>query len=354
MLKGSEVKDVSIQSLTFFLGGTDDQKTKFINIRLSTGIETNDVIAQCEKTGDSIHCPLSSPITLKKQDIVYWYLNANIDIAEDHSFTLDAGGINVGGQYDTKNKNQNTKFAFIAYAKSPITGEPGNFNVWETKKDQTIKLGSDSQTLYEFQVKAENGEVAMTDVVLSSEFLEGSGQLPEQFISCADPKLRNQLFDGMLELYDGTKLIATSEDYSQTYTKFNIKNPILIKPNTEKKFTIKANMQSGGVGAQCSFSVIPSILANSGSFSTQESNYITTIKATDASFRYASWTCYNGEKQNEGGTSSCKSQTLWKQYAETFCQNKCSPETGKCGVNNYSNSEQCDDAPSGCGNGIKE
>lgn len=75
---------------------------------------------------------------------------------------------------------------------------------------------------------------------------------------------------------------------------------------------------------------------------------------SDVFFRYASWTCYNGEKQNEGGASSCKPQTLWKQYAETFCQNKCSPETGKCGVNSYSNSEQCIDAPSGCGNGIKE
>ena len=303
---------------------------------------------------DSIHCPLSSPITLKKQDIAYWYLNANVDIAEDHSFTLDVGGVNVGGKYDTKNKNQNTKFAITAYAKSPLTGEPGNFNVWETKKDHTIKLGSGSQTLYEFQVKAENGEVAMTDVVLSSEFLEGGGKIPEDFISCADPRLRNQLFDGMLELYDGTKLIATSEDYSQTYTKFDIKTPILIKQNTEKKFTIKANMQSSGLGTQCSFSVTPNILANSGSLSTHELNYITNIKGTDSSqFRFSSWTCYNGEKQEQGGSSSCKSTDTWRKYAEDFCAQKCSPETGKCGVNSFSNSEPCGQTTT-CGNSIVE
>ena len=29
-------------------------------------------------------------------------------------------------------------------------------------------------------------------------------------------------------------------------------------------------------------------------------------------------------------------------------------KNGRVVVNNYSNSEQCDDAPSGCGNGIKE
>ena len=184
--------------------------------------------------------------------------------------------------------------------------------------------------------------------------MESLGQSPEQFISCADPRLRNQLFYGVLELYDGSQLIATSEDYAQTYTKFDIKNPILIKSNTEKKFTVKANMQSNGLGTQCSFSVIPNILGNTGSFSTHESNYITTIKGTDASqFRFSSWTCYNGEKQDNGGSSSCKSTDMWRKYAEDFCAQKCSPETGKCGVNSFSNSEPCGQTTI-CGNGIVE
>lgn len=60
-----------------------------------------------------------------------------------------------------------------------------------------------------------------------------------------------------------------------------------------------------------------------------------------AQYRFSSWTCYDGTKQENKNITSCKPRDLWRKYADDFCQNKCSKETGKCGVNNFSISEAC-------------
>lgn len=42
-------------------------------------------------------------------------------------------------------------------------------------------------------------------------------------------------------------------------------------------------------------------------------------------FRFASWECYNGEKQENDSISSCKSESDWREDAEDYCKNKCAP-----------------------------
>jgi len=66
-------------------------------------------------------------------------------------------------------------------------------------------------------------------------------------------------------------------------------------------------------------------------------------------FRYAKWECYDGESESKGEESSCKPSELWQSYAEEFCVDKCSEETGKCGVNSFSVGGEClDDEISKC------
>jgi cysteine-rich repeat protein len=51
---------------------------------------------------------------------------------------------------------------------------------------------------------------------------------------------------------------------------------------------------------------------------------------------------------------SCTDSDTWRSFAETSCANKCSKETGKCGVNSFSTSaEPCGQATI-CGNGKVE
>jgi len=58
-------------------------------------------------------------------------------------------------------------------------------------------------------------------------------------------------------------------------------------------------------------------------------------------FKYAYWECYNGEEQNQGGETSCKSSVTWQDYAEQFCKGKCNADNSKCGVNSFSITTEC-------------
>ena len=58
-------------------------------------------------------------------------------------------------------------------------------------------------------------------------------------------------------------------------------------------------------------------------------------------FKYAYWECYNGEKQNQGGETSCKTSVTWQDYAEQFCLGKCNVDNSKCGVNSFSVTVEC-------------
>ena len=59
------------------------------------------------------------------------------------------------------------------------------------------------------------------------------------------------------------------------------------------------------------------------------------------SFRNSEWECYDGFNEIQGGPTSCKSNEVWKSYAEEACANRCSKETGKCGVNSFKVENVC-------------
>ncbi|NMC35589.1 hypothetical protein GYA49_00940, partial [Candidatus Beckwithbacteria bacterium] len=57
-------------------------------------------------------------------------------------------------------------------------------------------------------------------------------------------------------------------------------------------------------------------------------------------YRYMTYQCYGYDKVTEGGSTSCKSSSTWKEYAEKYCADKPNPEC--------SNSEPIDqNCPSG-------
>ena len=76
-------------------------------------------------------------------------------------------------------------------------------------------------------------------------------------------------------------------------------------------------------------------------------------------FRHARWECYDGTGgggattvNEETGEESCKSSEFWQEEAIVFCENRCSEETGKCGVNSFSVGGECfdDEIENGEGN----
>ena len=77
------------------------------------------------------------------------------------------------------------------------------------------------------------------------------------------------------------------------------------------------------------------------------------IISSEVGFRRANWDCYNGDNKSYSDTASCTEEKTWRAFSETSCQNKCSIETGKCGVNSFSVSESCEQATV-CGNGTME
>ncbi len=58
-------------------------------------------------------------------------------------------------------------------------------------------------------------------------------------------------------------------------------------------------------------------------------------------FRNAKWECYDGKTDEVGGETSCKSSETWASYAKKSCDNHCSPDSGKCGVNSFSVGNEC-------------
>lgn len=79
-------------------------------------------------------------------------------------------------------------------------------------------------------------------------------------------------------------------------------------------------------------------------FAEQEKVIIDYILGSDAevtAYRFASWECYDGTREDHSDVSSCKLSSTWMEYAQTFCQNRCSATSGKCGVNNYALSNEC-------------
>ncbi len=62
---------------------------------------------------------------------------------------------------------------------------------------------------------------------------------------------------------------------------------------------------------------------------------------SSTSYRNAYWQCYDGHQEEQGGSTSCKPSETWKKYAEESCVNKCSKETGKCGVNTFKVWNEC-------------
>jgi len=57
-------------------------------------------------------------------------------------------------------------------------------------------------------------------------------------------------------------------------------------------------------------------------------------------FVSARWECYDGtvESRSDG---LCRSYEHWSELSRKFCENRCSIETGKCGVNTFSVSDEC-------------
>lgn len=66
-----------------------------------------------------------------------------------------------------------------------------------------------------------------------------------------------------------------------------------------------------------------------------------TTQVSETWFRNAYWQCYDGKESYEGGETSCKPYSLWKKYALSSCENLCSGETGKCGVNSFALTNTC-------------
>jgi len=58
-------------------------------------------------------------------------------------------------------------------------------------------------------------------------------------------------------------------------------------------------------------------------------------------YRYSYWACQDGYKEVHEDPTSCKSSDTWQKYAEQSCINRCSTQTGKCGINSFSVSNEC-------------
>jgi hypothetical protein len=64
-------------------------------------------------------------------------------------------------------------------------------------------------------------------------------------------------------------------------------------------------------------------------------------KQPEKGYRYAYWECLNGEVEKQGSLNSCKTPEIWKGYALDFCENKCTDDNKKCGVNIFGLLEEC-------------
>jgi len=58
-------------------------------------------------------------------------------------------------------------------------------------------------------------------------------------------------------------------------------------------------------------------------------------------FRFAKWECYDGSQQESQKEADCKKVSEWRQTAEMFCKEACSPESSKCGINSFAVMRDC-------------
>ncbi|MBI1936449.1 hypothetical protein HYS31_08530 [Candidatus Woesearchaeota archaeon] len=63
-------------------------------------------------------------------------------------------------------------------------------------------------------------------------------------------------------------------------------------------------------------------------------------KGPGRKYRSAEWECYDGVNEVKG-ESSCKTYEEWTSVARSSCDGHCSKESGKCGVNSFSISDEC-------------
>jgi len=79
--------------------------------------------------------------------------------------------------------------------------------------------------------------------------------------------------------------------------------------------------------------------------------------AAKTNYRNAYWQCISGKEYKEGGESSCKPESLWRQYAEESCKKECNTDSNstdvsgyeKCGLKSFSVSNECSDNELTCG-----
>lgn len=94
ILQASEIEDSVINEISFILKNTDDKKMQTVDAFLAKGITTDEIIASCQRKKNIIRCPLSTPMVLKKQEVVYWYLFSKVNISKDHIFEIDVHSVN--------------------------------------------------------------------------------------------------------------------------------------------------------------------------------------------------------------------------------------------------------------------
>lgn len=65
------------------------------------------------------------------------------------------------------------------------------------------------------------------------------------------------------------------------------------------------------------------------------------ISQNDKWYRYAEWSCYDGTASASIDATSCKSWETWHSYAKESCEEHCSSESDKCGVNSFRVWSEC-------------
>lgn len=88
----------------------------------------------------------------------------------------------------------------------------------------------------------------------------------------------------------------------------------------------------------------PKFTVSNSTGSAQTSLSVAVINQTSpVSYRNAYWQCYDGTESHSGDSTSCKTSETWQKYAQDFCANRCSSNSGttKCGVNSFSVSNEC-------------
>lgn len=65
-------------------------------------------------------------------------------------------------------------------------------------------------------------------------------------------------------------------------------------------------------------------------------------KGKGPGFSEAKWECHDGTVESQSDTS-CRSSRAWEEMARKSCDGKCNRETGKCGVNSFSVSRECEE-----------